>query len=443
MRKRKTVAILLAGALILGCQAGPAFASANLPDVSQETSVAQEETESSQTEVTETAAETQRGLKEVTVKTDDVEPGAGSFDKKLTYETYDQNGDAKAYLPETITVHGETYVLSATQNVSLVTKEDVVPSTLSYNSEVFTGDESEYEPADSMIGGDGRSYVLVSKTLNEKEAEERTEYKEVKMTYKGVEAGVQIPDKKETEFEDVDTKQTVKAVLDLKDTQTLSEQWKDEFSFPITISGYDADVFVLNGKEIPKTEDLTPYADDFLAYLKLDPESYKVSSINWDGEAYTGADGTVMRNARGTGSKRVRDIEATYSGEVSMPAIVGKSWSYVYQEDIPAEESVIYTMAVTATYEKESGAAVVEEQSFLEKIVGFITATYEAIVEAVQEHPVASALFMVLLAGILAFLMTKKIKNRCVYNKEIKCPYKKHTAETCKSCIHYRQRNKV
>lgn len=441
MNKRKTLAILLAGTLILGCQAGLAFASANSTGAPQETAVEESETNESTTEPA--AEEVTARLKKTTVKTEDVKLGANQFEQKLTYQTYDQNENAEDYLPATVVANGETYVLSATKNISLVSKEEVIPSTISYESEVFVGNETEHEPAASMIGADGKRYTLVSKTLNEQEAEERTEYKAVKMTYKGVEAGVQIPDKKESEFEDVDTKQTVKAVLELKDTKMLSERWEDEFSFPITITGYDADVFVLNNREIPKTEDLTLYADDFLAYLKLDPNSYRIDSISWDGEAYIGEDGTMMRNAHGTGSKKVRDLEATYGGEVNMPAVAGKSWSCVYEEEIPETESIIYTMAVTVTYEKEGSAAAIEEQGILEKIVGFITATYEAVVEAIREHPVTAAMFLVLLAGALTLLLTKKIKNRCVYDKNIKCPYHKHTSETCKTCVNYRNRNQV
>ena len=439
MSKQKTLALLLTGTLILGCQIGPVFAFANPAGVTQETEQLLE------TEKTEESSKMQAEtrLKETTIPTDDIEPGANRFEKKLTYQTYDQNGDAKDRLPETITVNGETYVLSTAKNPTLISKEEVTPKTISYETEVFVGDESEHAPVPTMIGEDGKTYSLMSQALNEREAEERTEYREVKMTYKGVEAGVQIPDTKETEFEDADTRQKVKAVLDLKNTEILSERWEDQFSFPITITGYDADVFVLNGKEIPKTEDLTPYADDFLAYLKLDPEFYQIDSIAWDGAAYTGEDESVMRNAHGTGSKKVRDIEATYAGDVKLPAIVGKSWSCVYEEDIPVSERVIYTMAVTAAYEKTDGAEVVKEQGFLEKIVGFITATYEAVVEAIREHPVTSVMCLVLLAGAITLILTKKIRNRCLYDNNIICPYIKHTSETCKSCVNYRNRNKV
>ena len=58
------------------------------------------------------------------------------------------------------------------------------------------------------------------------------------------------------------------------------EYWDDTFQFDITIHGYDADILVLNGKEIPKDSDLMDYKDDLLAILHLDPSAYRISSID-------------------------------------------------------------------------------------------------------------------------------------------------------------------
>ena len=57
-------------------------------------------------------------------------------------------------------------------------------------------------PEQEVTGEDGLNYVLQSKTLNAQTTKERSEYKETTVSYKGVEAGVQIQDKKEIEFLD-------------------------------------------------------------------------------------------------------------------------------------------------------------------------------------------------------------------------------------------------
>lgn len=445
MKEYKSIAILLAGALILGCPAGPAFGSAVSADVILET---MPDISTLEGEIILEGTETEGGNREegfiAQVDVTGIEPGIKEFSKKVIYRTYDKREDPKAHMPAELEVNGDAYVISEAEHPLYVSQEAVIPKQAFYESEVFTGDGADKEPDESWTDEGGGAYHLISKELKEQTAQERTEYKEIPFTFTAVESGVQIPDQRVTEIDDLDTGQTVQATLQLKDKTVIREYWRDDFVFPITITGYDADVFVLNGIEIPKDADLTAYADAFLQYLKLDGDSYRVSSIGWDGEPYE-KDGALMRNAVGRGSKFVKDIEATYSGEVKLPAIVGKSWHCVYEEDIPTDRQTIYTMTATATY--QLGNAAVTERSFMQKVydkvVGVITAAYEAIMEAFQEHPVISSIPLVLLAAMIVLFITKKWRNRCVYHSGIKCPYRKRNKETCKTCVHYHQRNQV
>lgn len=445
MKKYKLFAILLAGTLTLGCPAGPAFGSMISSDVILETTP---DTSALEGKILLENAKTEGENREegfmAQVDTTEIEPGIKEFSKKVIYRTYDKEEDPKVHMPAELEVNGDTYVISEAERPLYVSLELIIPRQTSYESEVFTGDGTDREPDASWTDENGVAYRLVSKELKEQTAQERTEYKEVPVTFTAVESGVQIPDQKVTEINDLDTGQTVQATMQLKDKTVIREYWRDDFVFPITITGYDADVFVLNGIEIPRDADLTAYADSFLQYLKLDEDSYRVANIVWDGEPYE-KDGVLMRNAVGRGSKFVKDIEATYSGEVKLPAIVGKSWHCVYEEDIPADRQTIYTMTATVTY--QLGNVAVTEKSFMQKVydkvVGVITAVYEAVMETFQEHPVISSIPLVLLAAMLALFIARKWRNRCVYHSEIKCPYRKRNKETCKTCVHYRQRNQV
>lgn len=443
MKKHKSFAVLLACTLMLGCMAGQAFGSTVTADIILET---KPDTSALDNEILLDKNESKGGEEGFTAQVDvsGIEAGENEFSKKVIYRTYDKTEDPKAHMPGELVVNGDTYVISEAERPLYVSQELVIPRQTSYESEVFTGDGTDREPDALWTDEDGVIYRLVSKELKEQAAQERTEYKEVPVTFTAVESGVQIPDQKDTKVEDLDTGQTVQAMLQLKDKTVIREYWRNDFVFPITITGYDADVFVLNGIEIPKDADLTAYADVFLQYLKLDSDSYRVFSIDWDGEPYE-KDGILMRNAVGKGSKFVRDIEATYSGEVKLPAIVGKSWHCVYEEDIPANHRTIYTMTATVTY--QLGNAAIAERSFIQKLydkaVGIITAAYEAVMESFEEHPVISSIPLVLIAAMLAFFITKKCRNRCVYHSGIKCPYRKHSKETCKTCVHYHQRNQV
>lgn len=440
--------VLMAGAFLMGCMATSAYGSVQEKEIIVETlpdlSVLDGQLLASPKEDSQTKEQRPEiGMEEI--NTDDVEAGAEAFEKKVVYTTYDKGGDPFTALKECFILHGDTYKLKDTGQASLIRETEVIPRQFSYESEVFTGDGSEQEPEKTMTGEDGKTYYLAKKELKEQTAKERTEYKEVAVTYTAVEAGVQIPDAKESEFEDTDTGQAVNAVLDLKSQEITGEYWEDNFTFPITVTGYDADTFELNGKRIPKDADLADYGEEFLEYLKLDREAYEITSVIWNGEPYMES-GIVMRNATASGRKWVKDIRAVYGGEVKMPAIVGKVWECLYEEEIPEHEKHLYTMAVTARYEREELSAKTVKSfpmRLWEGFVGMITAVYEAVVTAIKEHPVISAIPLVLTAAFLTLVLAKRIRNACVYDETVTCPYRKHTAETCRACVNYCKRNQV
>lgn len=450
MKKRKMSAILLAGTLAAGCLAGPAYGKDRKFDIILETtpdiSTLNGQVLSLEAESTASSDNHEDMFHfAVSIEEDMVEIGAESFEQKLQYQTFRKEDSPKLYLPNEVVIHGEVYVLSDTGTPLVISREERMPKRLSYESEVFIGDGAEYEPDASITGEDGKSYHLVFKERKEQTAQERTEYKETSVTYSAVEAGVEIPDQKMLEFEDMDTKQTVTAALDLKSKETIREYWSDDFVFNITVTGYDADVFTLNGVEVPKGANLTDYADEFLKYLRLDESFYQIEEISWDGESYE-RDGYLVRNAIGTGRKYVQDIRAAYDGQVTLPAIVGNTWIGTYEEEIPAEEQMLITMAVQATYTRKAvvaEAAKPMNQKVLNKLFGVITAAYRAVVAAFMEHPVMSSVLLVVLAAFLTFFISRKKRNICIYDPLIRCSYKKRNKEKCKMCVNYRKRQQV
>ena len=153
-----------------------------------------------------------------------------------------------------------------------------------------------------------------------------------------------------------------------------------------------------------------------------------------------------MRNAIGTGRKYVQDIRAAYDGQVTLPVIVGNTWIGIYEEEIPAEEQMLITMAVQATYTRKAvvaEAATPMNQKVLNKLFGVITAAYRAVAAAFMEHPVMSSVLLVVLAAFLTFFISRKKRNICIYDPLIRCPYKKRNKEKCKMCVNYRKRQQV
>ena len=68
------------------------------------------------------------------------------------------------------------------------------------------------------------------------------------------------------------------------ETEETSAQWTGGFQFLITVSGYDADVFQLGNAEIPKDAELSSYGTEFLEYLGLPEECYRVENVEWSGD---------------------------------------------------------------------------------------------------------------------------------------------------------------
>lgn len=375
-----------------------------------------------------------------TPSTESVSPGAESFSvSSIIYQTYDESDDAKDHLGS-VTIDGVVYSVADVSKPKRIRQDTIAPKHLSYTSEVWTGDGEAQKP-DEKKEEDGVSYYLDTLNKEESKSQERTELKDATVKFTGVEDSVSIPKEKDITFTDNDTKQEVTATLPLKSKEVVNTYWDDNFQFDITVSGYNADSYVLGDTEIPASANLIDYKDNFIKLLALNSEKYEITSIDWNGASYE-EDGLVKRKAVGKGKKLVQDIEATYEGEVTLPESVGYVWVAEYTEEIPQGKDVVYTMAVDAEYKLATAA--VEKTGVLDKIIGtilgFISATYTALATSFKEHPVFTSIPFVLIAGLIAYLVTRKVRRRCVYNGKVKCPYERRTRETCKSCPNFYKR---
>lgn len=375
-----------------------------------------------------------------TPSTENVTPGAESFSvNNILYQTYDESDDAKQHLTS-VTIGDAVYNVANVSEPKRVRKDTIAPDHINYTSEVWNGDGEAQKPADTMKGN-GVSYHLENLYKEESKSQERTEVKNATVKYTGVEDSVSIPKKKAITFTDTDTKQEVTAMLPLKSNEVTNTYWDDNFQFDITISGYNANTYMLGEMEIPASADLLSYKDQFIKILALNPEKYEITSIDWNGNSYE-EDGLVKRKAVGKGRKLVQDIEAVYEGEVTLPESIGYVWTAEYTEDIPDGKDVVYTMAVDAEYKLATAAT--DKTSLFDKImgavIGFISAAYTALAASFKEHPVFTSIPFVLVAVLIAFLITRKVRHRCIYNGKVKCPYDKRTKETCKSCPHFYKR---
>ena len=213
------------------------------------------------------------------------------------YETTFKDGDPSVF-DTRIKIDGVDYEIKTINKGKLIeTKTETKDKYIYYSAEVDNKEDLEKIP--ETVNRNGRTYKLISSDIKEKITENKTKEDEKEVTYNGLEYGEDIP-----EFTDI----VYKTVIDEKD------EWVNTFSFPIEISGYDADYFDLNGVQVDKNAPLINYKDEFLKYLNLSKDSYEIESIDWDGPEYK-KNGELCRKAIAKGKKKVKNVKVLYKGE--------------------------------------------------------------------------------------------------------------------------------
>ena len=319
--------------------------------------------------------------------------------KTQEFETTDKNDDGTSLFSNTITENGKTYQLENIITTIKGTKEEE-GDILYYESAVFADEATAEKPKDTMTK-DGKTYKLKETELIEKTVDERTKYTESEITYNAVEVLDAIPDNGKVKVTDTSTGQEIETEMPFIKIQSDETKWIDDFSFPILIADYDADYFLLNNTKVYKGDNLIDYKDEFLEYLGLSKNNSRITSIEWNGEAYK-ENGTVYRKAVANGEKLVHDIVALYGGEVQLPAFTGKAYKckYVNADSDSATGSTVYTIEATATYKDITP---IQEQSM-----------FDSIIEWIKKNPTLAigigTLSLIIFVVILFVILSKKDK---------------------------------
>ena len=97
---------------------------------------------------------------------------------------------------------------------------------------------------------------------------------------------------------------------------------------------------------------LTGYESAYLASLGLSANSYRLSRVTWDGDAYTNADGELCRNAIVTGDRLLSTFTAVYGGKnVTVPSVDGYKATATYSgTQIVKTDKTEYSIRSVATY---------------------------------------------------------------------------------------------
>lgn len=362
----------------------------------------------------------------------------------VTYRTYDPDSDPLEAFAGMARCGETEYVITGASGTKISAQKNVERAGGNYQTPPFADDAKNHLPEETRVF-DGIGMELVSKELIETATLPRTEYREAEMAFTAVEGGYGAPRSQMAEFIDENTGSRFSAELALLSADTVSEYWTDDFRFPVHVADYDADVFDLAGRDVPKGDDLADHSAELLEMLSLDPDWYEIVSVDWAGDPYMDDDGVKCRDAVAAGRKRVRDISAKYGGDVDFPAYPAFAWSCEYREIVPQEKSVIYTMTADLCLTRrdifeQAGETAETGPSGLR---GIISAIYEkaaelvgTVVEAIREHPAETVITTVVFAAFIVYLLMMSPKRRCIYNGKYRCPYGKRTAEKCETCVH-------
>lgn len=235
------------------------------------------------------------------------------FEQTITYEDKEYQLVDDSVKQEVITEEGNQEAsIERVEAENLLSKDDFKLEDAPEEYEVLFGEESYIAKRSSI------EYEEVENTGRRVSANEN-------IYYRGVDQEPDVADTCQTTVWDEVTGQSVVADIPLVALNKSGDYWKDITEpFEFVASNYDATELVMNinGKEVVINKNGSPisseYFDDMLIARGMSPDTYKLSSLEWEGEAYE-ENGVMYRKAVGVCQHKVSDYTAAYSGPVDLP----------------------------------------------------------------------------------------------------------------------------
>ena len=323
------------------------------------------------------------------------------------FDTANVQEDGFDHFPVTQKKDDITYTLE-TVDIEILKEVPIPQELIILEGESFTGDPENHRPQET-VEKDGKMYRLKDSEYMKVRVDERIQDVSTVIPYVAVEYMDTLPDIGEIDIEDENTHQMMTARLPYKSHTVSEAYWDDNFSVPLTVVSYDAEIYELGDVEIPRNADLTSYSRELLAYLGLPEEYYRIQNINWEGDSYE-SNGEIRRDATATGQRLVKDIEVTYAGQVIFEGIDAHAFNSVY-EAVPEEGAAdtIYTMKATATYIQDGlGKETENTKSWWDWIRRFW--------DFIRNHPILSIsiglAIIVFAIVIILYILTKEKKDK-------------------------------
>ena len=296
------------------------------------------------------------------VSADSVDLGNGNVDVNgntatVTRTVTSDDKTTEAAFDDEITDDGKTYKLDRVD--SYVTDEKAVEEEkeVSATEEILTGTKESKFP--EAISKDFSGDKVVLQYVDTKYTETKLPEFKADITESVVlgtatsqpEAAQSITVKYHSDEYGID----VDVPLQLDHVENNGYTWTSDLSVPMTLYGIDSAYLQFGDALIPYdggNPPLTGYESAYLASLGLSANSYRLSRVTWDGDAYTNADGELCRNAIVTGDRLLSTFTAVYGGKnVTVPSVDGYKATATYSgTQIVKTDKTEYSIRSVATY---------------------------------------------------------------------------------------------
>ena len=261
-----------------------------------------------------------------------------AFDDEITYDGKTYKLDrVDSYVTDEKAVEEEKEV-SATEEILTGTKESKFPEAIPKD---FSGDKVFLQYVDTKytetklpeFKADITESVVLGTATSQPEAAQS-----ITVKYHSDEYGIDID-----------------VPLQLDHVENNGYTWTSDLSVPMTLYGIDSAYLQFGDALIPYdggNPPFTGYESAYLASLGLSANSYRLTRVTWDGDAYTNADGELCRNAIVTGDRLLSTFTAVYGGKnVTVPSVDGYKATATYSgTQIVKTDKTEYSIRSVATY---------------------------------------------------------------------------------------------
>lgn len=303
------------------------------------------------------------------------------------------------------------------------------PPSLVYEGPVFQNGAEASKPPESMEQ-DGAMYRLRSLSMEPGEREGETRYGQVEIPY-SLEGTQEAPESAVVRIWDPASEVYFEREFPKTHETETGEFWDEGFSFPVTVTGYDADYYYLGETQVESVEKLSDYGELLLMSLGLSEDQYQVTDVSWDGEPYE-ENGILCRRALARGKKKIRTVMITYGGTVKMPDIEGSRYIGIYEAASESAEASVNpaeeggeTEEITSEQTKERPIAEIQTKRQTPEAAGTLPDDSEAgILQWIYRHMTIIRISLLAVAAVLMVFLLLRASGK---QRKKESPEKDHT----------------